>query len=334
MTCLSRDAQRGLTLVELMIAMLLGLIVVGGVLGLFISNSETHRRTGDLARIQENARIGVQFIGRSMREAGGNPCGLPPGMGLIFHLAEAPQNSWWAGGNDFKFSLIGYAGGNGFPANGSVTRVNGSDAIVTVSGSAFAKTVISDAPPGGAMLISSNEGLAADDIMFACSMSRGRGVVFKAGKISVSGTNRSVARTNRFEGAVEDMPVTALGKINAEGWFVGRNTRGGTSLYRAFIGDNGQPEEIAQDVAAMHISYLLPNANGYVAANEVSDDDWLNVIAAYIELTITRNVAANGTAIQRTVGLTVNLRNKFVLGRGNPDGGAPDEGDPDGGNPP
>jgi len=316
--------QRGLTLIELMIAMLLGLIVIGGVLGIFMSTSETNRRTDDLARIQENARASIQFMSRSMREASGNPCGLPPGRGLTFLQMpnDIPVNSWWLGGDDFKSSFIGYEGGEDFPAKGKVIMVDGSDALITVSASTSAKTVISDTPPGGTMLVSSNEGLAAGDILFACSINMGRGAVFKAGGISASGSNWSIARATPFDGAVENMPVTALGKINAEGWFVGRNTRGGTSLYRAFIGDNSQPEEIAQDVSAMQITYLLPNANQYVDADHIDDADWPNVIAAYIELTITRNVD-NGTAIQRTVGLTVNLRNRINLGGSDPDGNNP-----------
>ncbi|MDR2882119.1 MAG: prepilin-type N-terminal cleavage/methylation domain-containing protein, partial [Azoarcus sp.] len=102
--------QRGMTLIELMIAMLLGLIVVGGVLGIFVANSETHRQTDDLARIQENARVAVQLMGHSMREAAGNPCGIPPGNGLIFNAAGAPAAQWWSGGADFAGAFVGFAG--------------------------------------------------------------------------------------------------------------------------------------------------------------------------------------------------------------------------------
>ena len=316
--------QRGMTLIELMISMLLGLIVVGGVLGIFVANSETSRRTSDLSRIQENARVSVQFMSRSMREAGGNPCGLPAGTGLILHTTQAPISNWWSGGDDFTASFIGFAGGNDFPANGSVTMVAGSDALITVSGNTFVKAVIDDNHATQTMLVPSKEGFASGDILFACSTDKGRGVVFGTGGITESGANLSVARTTPFVGVVENMRVTALGRINAEGWFVGENAWGSTSLFRAFNGDNGQPEEIAPDVSAMRITYLLPNANQYVAANQISNADWPNVIAAYIELTITRS-AGNQPDIKRTVGLTVNLRNRSGYSSGS---------DPNGGDPP
>jgi type IV pilus assembly protein PilW len=308
-----------LTLIELMISMLLGLIVVGGVLGIFVANSETNRRTDDLARIQENARVAVQFMSRSMRETSGNPCGIPPGNELIIHTTDVPLGNWWSGGNDFTSSLRGYAGGTGFPANGGVTMVANSDAVITVSGNSFIKTVISDSPPSGPMIVSSREGLSSGDVLFACSADRGRGVVFRAGAISASGAQWQVGRgATPFEGVVANMSASALGKINAEAWFVGANVRGGTSLFRAFIGDNGQPEEIAPDVSSMTITYLLEDADDYVPVGQIGNADWQNVIASYIQLTISRR-AGNNQTISRTVGLTVNLRNRFNLNVGNPD---------------
>jgi type IV pilus assembly protein PilW len=301
-----------------MISMLLGLIVVGGVLGIFVANSETYRRTDDLARIQENARVAEQFMNRSMREAGGNPCGLPSNMSLIFHGSDVSTGSWWSGGEDFKSSFRGYAGGNGFPARGGVEMVAGSDAFIAVSGNSFAKAVISDSPPGGSMNIHSKEGFAENDILFACSENKGLGVVFKAGGISASGTNWQVKRATPFGGTVAGMAATALGKISAEGWFVGKNTRGGTSLFRAFIGDGGQPEEIASDVSSMSIQYLLPDKDEYVAANEITNEaDWSGVVAAYIELTISKKTG-NDQPIVRTVGMTINLRNRFELNTSDP----------------
>ena len=311
------STQRGLTLIELMIAMLLGLIVVGGVLGIFVANNETHRHTDDLARIQENARVAVEIMGRSMREAGGNPCGIPPGAGLILRTAEthtgAQTTNWWSGGNDFNSVFIGYAGGTDFPANGSVPMVADSDAIITVSANTYVKTVIDDASE--VMTLHGIEGLATGDILFACSTDEGRGVVFIAGEVSGS----SVSHTP-FNGAVENL--TTLGRINAEGWFVGKNARKGTSLFRASNGNNGQPEEIAPDVSAMRITYLLPNADDYVGAGDIHSAKWPNVIAAYIELTLSRNTG-NQKTINRTVGLTVNLRNRFNFSEGAPNGGDP-----------
>jgi len=67
-------AQKGLTLIELMIAMLLGVFLIGGVLQIFLSTKQTNRMQDSLARLQENGRFAMDFIGRDMRLAGYRSC--------------------------------------------------------------------------------------------------------------------------------------------------------------------------------------------------------------------------------------------------------------------
>jgi len=62
--------QRGVTLVELMIAMLLGLFLIGGLLQIFISSKQTYRMQEGLSRVQENGRFAMDFITRDIRMAG------------------------------------------------------------------------------------------------------------------------------------------------------------------------------------------------------------------------------------------------------------------------
>lgn len=64
--------QKGFSLVELMIALVLGLFLVGGILYVFISNSQTFRTNEALSRMQENGRFAIDFISRDIREAGYN----------------------------------------------------------------------------------------------------------------------------------------------------------------------------------------------------------------------------------------------------------------------
>lgn len=65
--------QRGLSLVELMIAMLLGLIVVAGVYNMYVGTRHSSRFTEGLQRMQENGRFGVSVLQRGLRLAGYSP---------------------------------------------------------------------------------------------------------------------------------------------------------------------------------------------------------------------------------------------------------------------
>ena len=62
--------QRGLTLVELMIALGLALLLIAAVGAVFLGNNQTYRAAQDDARIQEVGRYALDLIGRSLRQAG------------------------------------------------------------------------------------------------------------------------------------------------------------------------------------------------------------------------------------------------------------------------
>lgn len=66
----SRRTQTGLSLIELMIAALLSLILIGGVIQIFSSTSSTFRFTENTARAQENGRFATDILARYIRMGG------------------------------------------------------------------------------------------------------------------------------------------------------------------------------------------------------------------------------------------------------------------------
>ena len=64
------SSQKGFSLIEMMLAMALGLIVVTGIVQLFIGNSQSAAVIGGQARLQENARFAFEFISSAARRAG------------------------------------------------------------------------------------------------------------------------------------------------------------------------------------------------------------------------------------------------------------------------
>ena len=61
--------QGGFTLVELMVAMLISLLLMGGVIQVFSSSSKSYRNHEGLSRIQENGRFAMEFLSRDIRMA-------------------------------------------------------------------------------------------------------------------------------------------------------------------------------------------------------------------------------------------------------------------------
>jgi len=66
----SAAAQRGLTLIELMVAMTIGLLLLAGTASLFISNKRIYREQEELSRLQENGRFALEMLIGDIRMTG------------------------------------------------------------------------------------------------------------------------------------------------------------------------------------------------------------------------------------------------------------------------
>jgi len=62
--------QSGLTLVELMVAMTISLILLGGVYQLFLGSVGTYKTRDELGRLQENCRYAMDLLAQNVRMAG------------------------------------------------------------------------------------------------------------------------------------------------------------------------------------------------------------------------------------------------------------------------
>lgn len=145
----------GLSLIELMIAMVIGLIVMLGVIQVFAASRAAYQLSEGLARVQENSRFAMDSLQRELRMAGHFGCVndqahtlQPPGT-LNSTLTVAAHPSL-----DFTRSIQGYeatdtapgsaitlattpaTGGTGYSpalpaelANAMTNRVNGSDIV-------------------------------------------------------------------------------------------------------------------------------------------------------------------------------------------------------------
>ncbi|MDD5272015.1 MAG: PilW family protein [Methylovulum sp.] len=64
-----RRNQGGMSLIELMVAMLIGLFLLGGILQIFTSSRQAYRIQDNLAHLQEDGRFALDFIANDVRMA-------------------------------------------------------------------------------------------------------------------------------------------------------------------------------------------------------------------------------------------------------------------------
>lgn len=91
-----RHAQKGLSLVELMISITLGLMLTLAIVQVLYTSQTTYRLDRETAAIQENARFAVDLIRREMVNAGYNGCG-PDAQNALQLLPGTPEN-WYRNG--------------------------------------------------------------------------------------------------------------------------------------------------------------------------------------------------------------------------------------------
>lgn len=86
--------QCGFTIVEIMLAITLSMILIAGVIQIYLSSKESFRVQNELARLQENQRIAVEFLQRDISKAGFVPyAGTPIPAASIVTINDGGGNN-------------------------------------------------------------------------------------------------------------------------------------------------------------------------------------------------------------------------------------------------
>lgn len=293
---LSLRHSQGFSLIEAMVALLLGLFVSLAAVGVFISNAKTSAVNQNIARIQESSRISFEMMVRDLREAGGNPCSKKIPVGSVLNNAGT---AWWARWN---------GGLNGYNNGELGQSAPGTDAIEVMYGASSGATVVSHNPNAASFkVLPDRHGFAAGDILMVCDYRQA--VMFQmTGPNSNPITNGNMVHNtgagtpgNCSKGLGFKIPMdcstngtsyqygsnSLVVKHNAIRWFVAENNNEGLSLFRQSLnsGTVGNPEEIISGVSDLQISYLIAGSPDYVDSTAVGAR-WSEVVGVRVVLTL------------------------------------------------
>ena len=129
-----RSAAGGFTLIELMIAMVLGLVVIAGVVSVFLASQQSYRTNQALGDVQDGSRIAFEMMARDIRDAGLTGCGNGGRVGNVLNAAPGGTGTpaWWA---DWGNAVHGYGSGTATadPAltvgTAATNQVSGTDSL-------------------------------------------------------------------------------------------------------------------------------------------------------------------------------------------------------------
>ena len=339
----ARAANRGFTLIELMVALVLGLILTGAAISAFVANRRVYAATESLGRVQENARAAFELMSRDAREAAGNACNskIQPVNVLRGNLAAYPYA-------DFMGGLAG---------TDLVVGGKQRDAVVFKSATDTGAAIDSDNSTNVNILtVTSLPDIAENDIVLICDPERaaifqvtkahdnsfgiqdsndpktvpGNSTNCLLGDVNGDGKendcgNGSIKRyafgcqNGEWEGGKGCSNGAApafLSKLRSISWYIAAGSKGGTSLYRKIEGPGVvDGDEIAEGVTGMELTYLV-DSNTYLTATDVTAGDlWTQVRAIRINLEFEgedKSATANPSeALARRVSHVVALRNRI-----------------------
>jgi type IV pilus assembly protein PilW len=346
----SLQAIRGVTLVELMIALVLGLIVCAAALAVFVTNRQTYVASENLGRLQEASRVAFELMSRDIREAGGTACGNDATD--IVNVVTNSASTWYA---NYASGLRGYPGTSAFAdapfGTAAGDRVSGTEAIELKSAYADEVTVKPADPaktPDKIFQVNAVGDLAVGDIALACDATHA--AVFQVTSLN-SGADPQVMHAttgstpgNCVEGlgvgsacgssvgywftcaegdnttcTAEDERTAYLSEVEAYRWYVGCNGKAdcasaaGRSLYRSRVANAAGALSTVSDEIAVGVTDLTFRflLNG-------SDDyvanattlDWSKVLAVDMVVALEGQDRVDQQHIERTLHNIVTLRSR------------------------
>lgn len=104
------NKNKGFSLVELMVSMLLGLLITGAAMQLFLANQQTFALQQTLSRVQEDGQLFVRFLVSDLRRAGLEMDGVSSSYAQGVQFAQVQGMPGSSDGADFDRITVAYHG--------------------------------------------------------------------------------------------------------------------------------------------------------------------------------------------------------------------------------
>lgn len=317
------NSAKGFSLIELMIAMTLGLLVLGGAIGVFIANQTTSRTNAALSDMQTIARLSFQLMSHDIRKAGFSGCNNNPRVANTIAI-EGVRPAWatWSAGGGIQGFAAPVADINGLkPADNTealrlMFAAGNSTSINNYDGSVISLNV--------------NPELQAGEVAIACDDSLAS--IFQVNKLEAATITHELAGLNSdinlgFINEEDWAPGLApprffsnngmVMRFESVAWFIAPSAEDAQvmSLYRAsLIGDRQVNEEVLFGVADLQFAYLNGDTNLLQsAAATTAANQWGRIIAVNVSVTLDDAVLHDVEVPEdvRTISFLVSIRNRL-----------------------
>ncbi|WP_257266798.1 PilW family protein [Endozoicomonas sp. ONNA2] len=303
--------EKGFSLVEMMIALALGLVLFTGVGHLVLASSRSWALQDELARVQENARLALDILGQSISTAAYTGC--PAQAKLANLLYSENENRQWM--MHFDKGVLGIPTGSSVRQQLDSNAI--SEAIIIHSVDSNQSTTVSSHNTGiAAASLAQSQSHDEGDLLALISSDCQQVSIFRAGAATTNsvvthpaaGSGSLYNCTSQLQGnfSCHDSTVGS-GNINHQGSrlvplqsyaFYLRESNNVPTLYRKLAGEYASgnsinTEALVEGIEGLSIRYGLDSdndgvANRYITVGEITpySDEWQRVITVKLELLV------------------------------------------------
>ena len=301
--------QQGLSLIELMIALTLGIFLVFGVIEVFVSSKQTYRSQDAISRLQENARFALDTLVSDARRAGYVGCSLIDSADINIASSSPTISSYSAAESFYGYQNTGT--GTWDPtlptelttALGGLTPADDTD-ILTVQIAGACSTPLTTS------MTNANDSEIVIDTS-SCSFSPNDVVmVSDCDSVDIVRTNGTtdtlLLLTQGLSKAYTTINYAEVLSVKSATYFIA-DDNGIPSLYVLDNNQDSSPLALIEGVENMQIQYGIDDTADGVPnqyKNAPTGTEWDNVVSARISLLMRTIESNNGEAFDFNIGGT------------------------------
>lgn len=182
---MNKTKQQGLSLIEVMIALTLGLILTAGLVQIFASNQKSFSVTSASARVLESGRMSSELLGRAIRNA--DYWGCAGGLANAVNNLDPNGSGYDSATLGFGEGLEGTDNHSGTPATGEPPALAGTDSFIVrgVGGADDIKIDKVMVQPSAVLHVNDSSTIDPGDVVFITDC-RG-GDIFQATNVNNNG---------------------------------------------------------------------------------------------------------------------------------------------------
>ncbi len=287
--------QSGLSLVEILIALLLGVLIIAAVLSIFLSNKQTYSLNESLSRLQEDGRFVMEIFGSRLRSASYAGCYGDISQGVQNVLNDQGNFAWNLANPIQGFNNVA---GNATISGVATTSLANTD-LLALKGVSDSIPLATNPDSATFTVAAANNRFANGDILLVANCDQAS--IFQASSVATAGTVTTILHASgggltpgNSSSSVSGYGVDAeIGRLQTSMYNIQPGANGRAALWERRLAVTGgntvalSAVELIPNVVNMQLAFGVDtsgdqDADVYQDASAVAN--WRNVVSVRFAL--------------------------------------------------